>query len=112
MLFYGLPNLLGIFAVLDDTKPVHFLLMYCNTIKWFHKKLQVYDPKTEMVIDAQFLCLNVNNSYNHNMNSVDLSDPLQNVYQFDHCMHKYKWWWYILFRGHELVLVNAQIIFF
>ena len=37
-----------------DINPVHFLLIYCNAIKWVHKKHQVYEPKTEMVRDAHF----------------------------------------------------------
>ena len=57
----GTPNHPGLVAVLFyDTKPVHFLLMCCNTIKWVHKKRQVYDPEKEMVRDAQILHLNVN----------------------------------------------------
>ena len=69
------PNLTNIVAVLVyDTKPVHFLLMCCDTIKWVHKTCQFYDTESDMVRDDQFLNLNVNNSYNQNMNSVDLSD--------------------------------------
>ena len=29
-----------------DTKPVHFLLICCNSIDWVQKTYQVYDPKT------------------------------------------------------------------
>ena len=58
-----------------------------------------------------FVCLNVNDSYNQNMNSVGLSDELRNVYQFDHRMHKYKWHWYLLFWGYGLVLFNMKIIY-
>ena len=60
-----------------------------------------------MVRDDHFLRLNVNDSYYHNMNLVGLSDQLQNVYQIDHWMCKYKWLWSILFWGHVLVLANA-----
>ena len=85
--------------------------MCCNIIKWVHKTWQVYDLKAEMVRDAQFLRLNVNDSYNHNMNSVELSYQLQNVYQFYHHMCKYKMWWYILFWCHGLILVNVYTIY-
>ena len=45
------------------------------------------------------------------MNSVYLSDQLQNVYRVDHWMRKYEWFWYLLFLGHDLVLANAYIFY-
>ena len=44
------------------------------------------------------------------MNSVHLSDKLWNVYQYNHLMLKYKWWWSILFRDAELSLL-VRILF-
>ena len=82
-----------------DTKPVHFLLMCCNAIKWVQKIWQVYKPKTEMVRDAHFLRLNVNDSYNHTTDLVDLSDKIQNVHRVDHWMHNYKWWLSLFILG-------------
>ena len=77
----GVPNLPDIFVVLvNDINPVHFFSLCYNAIEWVYKTWQVYDPKTETVWEAHFLYLNVNDSYNHNRNSVDLSDQLQNVY--------------------------------
>ena len=78
------PDLSVIVSVsVHDTKPVTFLLMCCNAIKWFQKTRKVYDPGTKMICDAHFFHLNDNNSYNYNMNLVDLSDKLRNVYQVD-----------------------------
>ena len=62
-----------------------------------------------MICDAPFLHLNFNDSYNHNMNLVDLSDKLRNLYRVEHWMRKYKWWWYLFFWFHGLVLVNVYI---
>ena len=93
-----------------DTKPVIFISIGCNAIKWVQKKRQVYDPKTKMVSDVHFLSLNVNDYYNYNMNSFDLSDQLHNVHQVDNWVHKCKWWWYILFWVQGLVLVNSYIV--
>ena len=90
---------------------VHFLLMFCNTVKWVKKSRQVYGPKSDMVRNANFLCLNVNDSYNYNMKSVELSNQPWNLYQVYHWMCKYKWWWYLFFCGHILDLVNAYIIY-
>ena len=64
-----------------------------------------------MVRNACLLYFNADDSYHYNMNSVDLTDQLWNVYQVDHWMCKYKWWWYLFFQDHGLVLVNAYIIY-
>ena len=45
-------------------------------------------PKTQMVCDAQFFCLNVNDSYYYKMDLVDLSDKIWNVYQVGYWIHK------------------------
>ena len=58
----GLPDLFDVLVY--DTKPVNFILMCCNTIKWIQKTRKVYDPEKIMARDAHFLCLNVNDSYN------------------------------------------------
>ena len=85
---YGVPNLPSIIAALFyDKNTVHFPLMCWNTINWSQKTRQMYDPE-KMVCDAHFLRLHVNDSYNYNMNSFDLSDQIWNVYQVDHWMHK------------------------
>ena len=42
-----------------DNNSYHFILVCCNTIKWVHKKREVYDNKTEIVHDNQFLYLNL-----------------------------------------------------
>ena len=104
----GMPDLSGIVSVLVYyTKSVSFLSICCDAIKQFQKTRQVYDLKSDMVCDAHFFCINVNDFYNHDTESVDLSYQLQNVYQVDHWMLKYKLWWYIFFWGRGLFLVNA-----
>ena len=90
-----------------DTNPVHFLLVSCNVVKWIQKTHQLYDPESEMVWDAHFLRLKVNNSYNQNMKSVDLNDQLCDVYQVGHWIRKYKCRMSLLFLGHDLILVNV-----
>ena len=91
---YGVPILPGIFDVsVYDTKSVHFFFIFFKSIIWFQKTCQLYEHKTEMVCDAHFLWLNLNDSYNHNINLVDLSGQLPNVFQVGHWMRNYKWWW-------------------
>ena len=86
---HDLPGLVAVSVY--DTKPLHFLSMYCHTIKCVKKTRQLYDHTTHMVRDTYFLRLNVNYSYNYNMNLVYLSDQFRNVYQVDHWIRKYKW---------------------
>ena len=108
----GFPDLHGLVSMsIYETNPVHCLLMCCNTIKWVQKKRQVHDPKTKMVRDAHFLRLNVNDSYNHNPNSVDLSDQLQNMYRVDHWMCKYKWGSYIFYFGAMASSLSVRKLF-
>ena len=77
----GLPDLPSLVAVsVYDTNNVHFISTWYNTIQWVHKIQQLYDHKTKMVCDTHCLSLNINDSYCDNINSVDLSDQLRNVY--------------------------------
>ena len=83
------PDLPGLVTMLlYETKPVHFLSVYYNAIEWIQKTRQVYEPETKMVHDAHLLHINVEVSYNYNMNSVNISDQLLNLYQVDHWMRK------------------------
>ena len=111
-MLYGVPYPTGFNAVsVYDKKPVHSILMCCNAIKWVQKTWQVYDSETKMVHDAHFFFLNLNDSYNHNMSSVDLIDQLRNVYQVVHWIFNYKWWWSLFFWFHGPVLVNTYIVY-
>ena len=42
----GIPDLPGLFSVsLYDMKPVHFLSICFDAMKWVHKTCQLYGPK-------------------------------------------------------------------
>ena len=64
-----------------NQKPVHFLSTICESIKWIECHKEVYCVKTEQVEMMKFLCLNFNNSYNHDMGGVDIADQLCNYYR-------------------------------
>ena len=64
-----------------------------------------------MVPDTHLLNRNVNNSCNHQMNSVYLSDQFSNVWRVKHWMFKYNWWRSLFFWGHGLIIVNVYIIY-
>ena len=57
---YDLPSIVAV--PVYDTKPINFLLMCCNTIKWVQKTWQMYDPETKMLRDHHFLRLDVHDS--------------------------------------------------
>ena len=97
-----LPVLVGVSVY--DTNPA-------TSLNGFRKHGKYMTLKQKWSCDAHFFCLNVNDSYNCNMNSVDLSDQIQNVYRVDHWIRKYKWLWYLLFWVHSLILVNVYIIY-
>ena len=71
----------------------------------------VWDRSSEIVREGTFLRLSVNDSYNMNMNNVDIADQLRNQYRPDKWMRKQKWWWSMFFWGHGTMLVNAYIAY-
>jgi Transposase IS4 len=92
-----------------DSKPVNFLSMVAEEIKWIECKKKVYCKDTGKNETMKFLRLSINNDYNYNMNDVDCADQLRNNYRFDHWMRKRKWWWAIFFWGVGVLKVNAYV---
>ena len=72
------PKCLDLCAVsVYDTKPVHFLTMCNNNIKWVEKERKIYNKNTGKKEKANFLRLNVNDDYNQGMGEVDIADQLR-----------------------------------
>jgi Transposase IS4 len=94
-----------------DTKPVHFLSMVSETIKWVEKERTVYDPNEEKNVPVKFLRLNINDDYNNDMGHVDVADQLRGYYRMDHWQRQYKWWWSIWLWGFGVLLVNSYIFY-
>ena len=59
-----------------DTKPVHFLTMCNDSIKWIKKEQKVYNKEEGKSQNIEFLRLNVNDEYNFGMGHVDVLDQL------------------------------------
>ena len=100
-----MPQLLAVSVY--DTKPVHFLSTIEESIEWVPKTRQVWNESKQRKTGLQFLRLNINDSYNQDMNAVDIADQLRGNYRFDHWMRNYKWWWSIFNWGYGVLLVNA-----
>ena len=80
-----------------DTKPVHFLSMVCESIKWNVKEKIVYNVDTGVKEPMKFFRLSYIETYSNEMGNVDIANQYQNTYRFDHWMRKRKWWWAVLF---------------
>ena len=89
-----------------------FILSQCVaiTLNGFRKHAKCMAPNQRWYVTLTF-CVWMWMTCKKNMNSVDLSDQLWNVYQVDQCMLKYKWWWYIFFCFHGLILLTLYIIY-
>jgi Transposase IS4/SAP domain len=103
------PNMVAVSVY--DTKPVHFLSMTCESIKWITKERKIFSSEMNKTTTIKYLRLNVNDNYNKEMGHVDVSDQLRNHYRFDHWQRNRKWWWSICFWGIGVLLVNAYIIY-
>ena len=90
---------------LYDKKPVYLMSSAATSIKWTKKLKKVWTG--EETNSVEFFRLDMIDSYNHNMGSVDIADQLRNSYRFDTWMRLAKWWWPIFFWGWGVEMVNA-----
>jgi len=94
-----------------DTKPVHFISMIAESIKWISKHKKVWNKHEAGLNAIEFLRVNVNDDYNNKMNSVDVADQLRNQYRMDHWLRNKKWWWSVFLWGLGALLTNAYITY-
>ena len=102
------PNLVA--SSVYDTKPVNFLSMVCQQLKWIVKEKPAFNVDTGRVEYLRFLIMNTINGYNNTMVHVDISDQIRNRYRFNHWFCNHKWWWLLLFWKLCVMLVNAYVI--
>ena len=65
------PSFISVYVY--DIKPVHFLSMEVDHIKWTEKKIEVYDRSIGPMTTMNFHRLNVNNDYNYGMGGADIA---------------------------------------
>jgi hypothetical protein len=95
-----------------DTKPVHFLSMICEEIKWVKKHRLVYNADTGKVETMFFLRLNTNDAYNIDMGHTDVSDQYRGVYRFDAgWLRNTKWWMACFEHAFGVLLVNSYVTY-
>ena len=105
----GCPGLTA--SSICDTKPVHYLSMVTEMLKWIVKKRSVYNVNTGESETLRFFCMCNIDEYNQTMGNVDIADQLQGSYQFDHWLENRKWWWSILFWAIGVMLTNAYMMY-
>ena len=66
-------------------------------IEWIKKERKVWSKQQKRMVKMEFYRLHCLDTYNYNMNNVDIADQLAAVYRWDHWMRIRKWWWSIMF---------------
>lgn len=94
-----------------DKKPVHFLSMAAEHLKWVTMSRSVYDKTNNKKVDVSFYRTNLQNEYNFGMNSVDVADQLRSSYSLSHWIRNRKWWWELFMWGFGVMLVNAYQLY-
>ena len=75
-----------------DTKPVHFISMYCDNISWVVNGRKVWSKIGGQFMMMKFLRFNQFDKYNFEMNDVGVTDQLRLFYRFDVWIWNHKWW--------------------
>jgi hypothetical protein len=108
----GDPKLKDLVAVsYYDVKPFYFMTNAWKDIKWIKKHRQVWSTSLKKMVKMPYHRLNIIETYNYNMNNVDISDQLRGVYRWDHWMRKRKWWWAIMFWALQVMTTNAFVAY-
>ena len=79
------PNLVS--CSIYDTKPVCYLIMVCDTLKWVVMEKTCFNVETGMVETLPFLRINTIHEYNNTMGGVDLADQLRGTYCIEKGVH-------------------------
>ena len=105
----GCPSLLA--TSVYDSKPVHYLSMISEQVKWVVKEKEVFNKATRKMEPLKFLRLNQIDTYNYGMGSVDVADQLRVFYRLDHWLRNRKWWWSIVFWAIGVILTNSYVLY-
>jgi hypothetical protein len=108
----GSTKCLDLLAVsLYDTKPVHLLSTTAQEVRWMEKQRGEWRASAQKKAMMKYLCLNVIEEYNMNMNATDIADQLRGNYRPDHWMRQRKWWWSVFIWAISVAYANAYCIY-
>jgi len=68
--------------------------------------ISLYDQKPVYLLSNW---LNIIDTYNHNMNNIDIADQLRTIYCFFMWLRKRIWWWAMFFWCFEMLLNYAYV---
>ena len=94
-----------------DAKPVYFLSMACEKVRWDKNTRNVYDKTKRQKVPVNYYRSNIQNFYNYHMNSVDIADQLRQSYGFQHWVRNRKWWWALFMWAFGMMLVNSYLLY-
>ena len=94
-----------------DTKPVHYLSMSCEELKWQVNTKAVFNVNTGKMEQLRFLRMNHIHEYNGTMGNEDVAEQLRGSYHLDLHVNNRKWWWSIMYWALGVILTNAYIVY-
>ena len=98
-------------AIMYDTKPVHYISVFSEELKWFVMEKDCFNIDTVKVYIFIFLRMKYINKYMNVMWGAGISDNLSNYYRIYFGVKNRKWRCYILFWDVDVILNNAYIIY-
>eukprot|EP00957_Ditylum_brightwellii_P118077 9005108-Ditylum_brightwellii.AAC.1 len=93
------------------TKPVHFLSMVCEELKWMVMEKQVINVDSRKKETMRCLRMNTIHRYNMMMGSIYLADKLCRNYHIDNGVKNRTWWWSVMFWSIGVMLTNAYTMY-
>ena len=99
------PSLIAVYVY--DSKPVNFISMKYDSIKWEKKSIPVYDRYIGWMGTMKFLRININNDYNYAIGGAYIADQIRGSCRFDCWLRNYKWWHSIFWWVFQVLMVNA-----
>jgi hypothetical protein len=90
-----------------DQKPFYMILHSCESVTWVSVTMKVWSSTLKKTVDFNFLCWNLSNNYNYEMNDNNITNQLRLIYQFMWFQRNIKWWWALFLWGCEVSMVNS-----
>ena len=76
-----------------NQKPFYIISHSCESVMWMTCERTVYISALHLTVPYKFLCWNLSDDYNVEMNDNDIADQLRLVYHLMRFQRNNKWWW-------------------
>jgi hypothetical protein len=81
----------------------------CENVLRMQVMKKVWSSSLKKSVDYSFLCWNLSDNYNFEMNDNDIPNQLWLVYHIMRFQRNKKWWWALFLWGYEVSLVNSYV---